>query len=95
MNQWKISDAKARLSEVVSQCAEAPQLLYNRNKPVAALLDMDEYEAFIEFKRSQRGPTMEELFKELRSINAHEPEMDPLPPRSNRPTPDFAETPAP
>lgn len=89
MNKWKISEAKARLSEVVSNCVEEPQILYNRQKPVAALVDMDEYEAFLAYKQSTKKPTMEELFAELREINKVEPEMDELPPRTNRPVPDF------
>ena len=69
MNEWKISEAKARLSEVVSHCAEEPQVLYNRKKPVAALIDMEEYEAFLEFKKSKKKKTMRELLDELQVIN--------------------------
>ncbi|MFU8848924.1 MAG: hypothetical protein ACNA77_09455 [Opitutales bacterium] len=39
MKDWKVSEAKARLSEVVGRCAEEPQVLCNRKKPVAALID--------------------------------------------------------
>lgn len=91
MNEWKISEAKARLSEVVSHCAEEPQVLYNRKKPVAALIDMEEYEAFLEFKKSKKKKTMRELLDELQVINQVEPEMDELPPRTSRPVPYFDE----
>ena len=87
MNEWKISEAKARLSEVVSNCVEEPQLLYNRQKPVAALVDIQEYEAFLAYKKSQQKPTMAEMLAELREINKIEPEMDELPPRTSRPIP--------
>lgn len=86
---WKISEAKARLSEVVSHCVEEPQVLYNRKKPVAALIDMEEYEQFLEYKQSMKKKTMAELFEELRKINEVEPEMDELPPRTSRPVPYF------
>ena len=91
MKEWKISDAKARLSEVVSHCVEEPQVLYNRKKPVAALIDMEEYEAFLKFKESKKKPTMAELLAELREINKHEPEMEELPPRTDRAIPDFSD----
>jgi prevent-host-death family protein len=89
MKVWKISEAKARLSEVVSHCVEEPQVLYNRKKPVAALIDMEEYEQFLEYKQSMKKKTMAELFEELRKINEVEPEMDELPPRTSRPVPYF------
>jgi len=90
MKEWKISEAKARLSEVVGHCVEEPQVLYNRKKPVAALIDMEEYEAFLAYKKSKRKPTMAELLDELHEINQVEPEMDELPPRTDRPVPDFS-----
>lgn len=89
MKEWKISEAKARLSEVVSHCVEEPQLLYNRKKPVAALIDIEEYEAFLEYKKSLKRPTMEELFAELDEIKKIEPGDFELPPRVDRPLPDF------
>ena len=91
MSDWKISEAKARLSEVVSHCVEEPQVLYNRSKAVAALIDMEEYEAFLKYKQSQKKPTMRELLDELHEINQVEPEMDELPPRTDRPIPDLSD----
>ncbi|MDP4878668.1 MAG: type II toxin-antitoxin system Phd/YefM family antitoxin, partial [Opitutales bacterium] len=89
MSEWKISEAKARLSEVVSSCVDEPQVLYNRKKAVAALIDMDEYEEFLAYKQAQKKPTMEELLDELREINKVEEDFGELPPRTNRPDPDF------
>lgn len=89
MKEWKISEAKARLSEVVSHCVEEPQVLYNRKKPVAALIDMEEYEQFLAYKKSKKKKTIAEWLDELEEINKHEPEMDELPPRTSRPVPYF------
>ncbi|ADE55682.1 type II toxin-antitoxin system Phd/YefM family antitoxin [Coraliomargarita akajimensis] len=87
MKRWKISEAKARLSEVVSSCVEEPQVLYNREKPVAALIDMEEYEQFLEYKKSQRKKTMAEWLEELDEIKKQEPGDFELPPRTSRPIP--------
>jgi len=87
MKEWKISEAKARFSEVVGGCVEEPQVLYNRKKPVAALLNMEEYEEFLKYKQSQQKPSMAELLAELREINKHEPGDFELPPRTSRPIP--------
>lgn len=62
-------------------------MLYNRKKPVAALIDMQEYEAFLEYKKSQRKPTMAELLAELDEIKKQEPGDFELPPRTSRPIP--------
>lgn len=89
MKEWKISEAKARLSEVVSHCVEEPQVLYNRKKPVAALIDMEEYEQFLEYKKLHQKPTMAEMLEELREINKVEADFGPPPDRMNRTIPDF------
>lgn len=52
--------------------AKEPQVLYNRKKPVAALIDMEEYEAFLEYKKARQKPTMAELLAELDEIRNRE-----------------------
>lgn len=91
MSDWKISEAKARLSEVVGHCVEEPQVLYNRKKPVAALIDMEEYEAFLEYKKSKQKKTIAEWLDELEEIKKREPGDFELPPRTSRPVPHFEE----
>lgn len=89
MREWKISEAKARFSEVVGACEEAPQVLYNRGKPVAALVAMADYEALLKFKQKIRQPEMTELLDELESINCEEGDFGEPPLRSNRNTSDL------
>ena len=86
MKEWKISEAKARLSELVAHCVEEPQVLYNRKRPVAALIDMEEYKEFQAFKRSKGAPTMKALLDELEAINNEEADLDP-PVRRDRKVP--------
>ena len=43
---WNIAQAKQRFSEVVRQAAEEPQLIYNRDHLVAAVIDAEDFEAF-------------------------------------------------
>ncbi len=73
----------------MASCAEEPQILYNRKKPVAALIDIKEYEAFLEYKKSTKKKSLAEMLDELEEINQREPEMDELPPRTSRPVPYF------
>lgn len=84
---WKISDAKARLSEVVGACQEEPQLLYNRGKPVAAIIGIDRFEAFERFQKESDRPSMASLLDELESLNSEEADFGEPPSRANRPQP--------
>jgi len=86
---WKISEAKARLSEVVQACGEKPQLLYNRGKPVAAILGMDQFDAYQRFQSETQCPTMAALLAELDAINQVEADFGDPPPRVNRPQPEL------
>jgi prevent-host-death family protein len=81
---WKLADAKQQLSKVVRLSQSEPQILQNRNEPVAAVVSVEEYERFREW-RDREGKTLSAAFEELRRIAAEESwELD-LPPRGNRP----------
>lgn len=84
---WKISDAKARLSEVVGACQEEPQLLYNRGRPVAAIIAMDRFKAFEHFQKASERPSMTSLLNDLDELNQEEADFGEDPPRKNRPQP--------
>lgn len=38
---WNIAQAKQRFSEIVRRAAEGPQLIYNRKRLVAAVIDAE------------------------------------------------------
>jgi len=88
-SKWNISDAKARLSEVVTACGEGPQLLCNRGKAVAAVIGIDSYEAFKRIQTEAEQPSMAALLAELETLNAEEADFGEAPPRANRPQPDW------
>lgn len=75
---WNIAQAKQRFSEVVKQANEAPQLIYNRNQPVAAVIGAEDFAAFEEWRKAQtHRRSLADEFAELRALaNGDE---DPLP----------------
>lgn len=83
-SNWKISEAKARLSELVHACEERPQVLYNRDKPVAAMIGIEHYESFQRMQAKAEQPSMSALLAELATINAEEGDFGEAPRRSNR-----------
>lgn len=86
---WKISEANARLSEVVQASGDTPQILYSRGKPVAAMIGIDQFHAFETFHSEAQRPTIADLLAELDGINQVEADFGDPPPRVNRPQPDF------
>lgn len=75
---WNIAQAKQHFSEVVKQASTEPQIIYNRNTPVAAVITATEMAEYRAWKTSQAKPqTLGEAFAELRRLAAGHP--DPLP----------------
>ena len=63
---WNIAQAKQQFSEVVRLSAQEPQAIYNRDKPVAVLINADDFEAFRQWRAGQYEPTLAAQFAEFR-----------------------------
>jgi hypothetical protein len=79
---WNIGEAKQQFSEVVRLSAEAPQLIYNRDRCVATVVDAATFKAFEEWRKETSKKTLGEEFAELRQIAAEENYELPTLPRS-------------
>lgn len=84
---WKIAEAKQKFSKVVRQAAEEPQLIYNRDRLVAVLVDAEDYETFEAWKEQRRRPSMADAIEEIRKICLEEDYELNLPERRDRPNP--------
>jgi prevent-host-death family protein len=82
---WKIAEAKQRFSEVVRETAEGPQLIYNRDRLVAVIVDAEEYGDFEAWKEKGKDPSMAESIAEIRRICAEEGYDLEVPERRDRP----------
>jgi prevent-host-death family protein len=82
---WNIADAKQRFSELVKQAVAEPQLIYNRKRLVAAVIDADEYQAFKAWSEQRAARSLADEMAELRELMQEEDYELPLPPRSTRP----------
>jgi prevent-host-death family protein len=65
---WKIAEAKQRFSEVVRQASDGPQLVYNRERMVAAVIDAATYQAFAAWHEERNRRSLADAFDELRRI---------------------------
>jgi prevent-host-death family protein len=52
---WNIAEARQRFSEIIRQSAETPQLIYNRNRLVAAVIAAEDYRAFQAWSEQRRA----------------------------------------
>lgn len=87
---WKIAEAKQRFSEVVRRSAEEAQLIYNRDRLVAVVVEPGAFRSFERWKDGRERRTVADAFAELRAICAEERYDLELPEREDRSDP-FAE----
>jgi prevent-host-death family protein len=85
---WNIGDAKQHLSEVVRLAADEPQVLKNRDKPVAVVIAADQFDDYLAWRARAEQPVARAL-RELDAIVADDDGVDglPIPPRVDRDNP--------
>ena len=81
---WKLAEAKQQLSKVVRLAQREPQILQNRDEPVAAVISADEFDRFREWQ-ARSGKTLAVAFDELREIARDEDWTLEVVPRVSRP----------
>ena len=68
MMNWRVGQAKQRLSELLRECAREPQLVYSRDRLVAAVISADLFEQFEAWREERRRKTLGQCFDEVREI---------------------------
>ena len=86
--KWSVSDAKARLSDVLREATHRPQVIENRGQEIAVVLGIDEYRRLraIQEKTAPRQRLAEFLRDTERLRNEGGAELE-LPRREPRPSP--------
>ena len=70
--KWSVAEAKSRFSEVIRSASREPQLIMNRGRLVAAVVDSSAFEAYASWAGEAERPTLADAFAELRVISAEE-----------------------
>lgn len=83
---WKIAEAKQQLSKVVRLAQKEPQILSNRDEPVAAVVSMEELARFREWQ-ARSGKSLDQAFDELRKVAQEEDWELVVPERASRDNP--------
>lgn len=84
---WGIAEAKQRFSEVVRAAQEEPQMIYNRDRLVAAVVGGEALPGFLSWHETQSGRSVADAFAELRRLAAEEDFELVAPPRRDRANP--------
>ena len=82
--RWKVGEAKQKFSEVVRQAQDEPQLIYTRNRLVAALVEPGTFGDFEAWRERQQRVSLAKAFDELRQIAEEEGYDLELPARIDR-----------
>ncbi len=85
--KWSTAEAREKLSQLVRAVHDEPQLITNRGRPVAVVIDPTEYEAFQRWREHRREQTLSEALDMLRSACATENYALETAPRSDRANP--------
>ena len=89
---WKLEDAEQKFSELIHAAVEEPQLIYDQNQLVAAVVKADVFQEFLAWHQEAQKASLANAFAELRELCLEENYLLETPPRRDRPNP-FAESP--
>ncbi len=74
-NEWNVGEAKQQFSELLRRSENEPQLIYRRNRLIAAVVAMDETKAATLTQRVTIGDRFEEAREIFRRENYRLPEV--------------------
>jgi hypothetical protein len=89
---WKLEDAEQKFSDLIHAAVEEPQLIYDQNQLVVAVIKADIFQEFLVWQQQSQQLSLANIFVEFREMCAEENYVLETPPRHDRSNP-FAETP--
>ena len=84
---WRIAQAKQRFSEMINAATKEPQLIYNRERLVAAVIEAETFQEFLAWRDRQEKTSLADAFRELHQLMAEEDYILEVPSRKDRPNP--------
>lgn len=84
MKAWKINEAKNHFSEILNACYQEPQFVYEKNDPVAVIVNIQLFKVLIGQGQRKTGPSMRQLLDEIQTIIQNDSFEITVPKRSDR-----------
>ncbi len=84
MKTWKIDEVKDHFAEILSYCCQEPQLVCEKNDPVAVILNIRLFKELIDQHSRKKRPTIQQLLDEMQTIAQEDFFEIDIPKRSDR-----------
>jgi len=84
MKAWKTNEVKDNFADILNYCYQEPQLVYDKNDPVAAIVDIRLFKELVGQQRRKKLPSMAQLLDEIHSIVVEDSFEMNIPKRSDR-----------
>ncbi|NES19846.1 MAG: prevent-host-death protein [Symploca sp. SIO3E6] len=84
---WKIDKAKEQFSELITAAEEEPQLIYEHNQLVAAVIEAEMFQEFLSWQQQRHQSSLADSFAQLRQLCIEEDYIFEVPSRQDRPNP--------
>ena len=81
---WKITEAKQKFSELIHSVLKEPQLIYNRDRLVAVVIEAESYGKFLAWQELQNQTSVAVALQELQKLCTEENYTLIVPPRQDR-----------
>jgi hypothetical protein len=89
---WKLDEAQQKLPEVIEAISSEPQLIFDRDKLVAAILEPKLFQEFLAWHQQRKTSSLADAFIELRQLCTEENyTLNTAPQRRDRHNNPFAE----
>ena len=85
--KWNVAAAKQKLTQVLRFSEKEPQLIYNRNRFVAAVIKASAFTEFMKWKKAKETRSLWNDFAELQKLCDEENYTLEIPERIDRPNP--------
>ena len=84
---WRIAQAKQRFSEMINAATKEPQLIYNRERLVAVVIEAEMFQEFLAWRDYKEKTSLADAFRELHQLMTEEDYTLEVPSRKDRPNP--------
>ena len=65
---WTIEEAQQKLTELIDAANVEPQIIYEQEKPVAAIVEAELFKEFLTWHQQRQKLSLDEAFAELRQL---------------------------
>lgn len=85
--KWTLEEAKKQLSSIINATSLEPQLIYTQEELVAAIVDPELFQEFLNWRQNAGKISLDQVFKQVQQLCTEENYSLEIPQRSDRDNP--------